>query len=490
MGDSHQSSRLFRFLVIGGLLLACVGLEYWLHIVCGIFRFFPHLFYVPIIMAAFWWGLKGGLLVSLFLSIMHVASFLPEVYQPALIKGLAFVLVGLVTGIIVNQRRRTEEALRESEERYRTLLNLGDRVDEAVVMLQDTEQVTANHAFVSDGWPRITGYSREELLGMSYYDLVHPRDREPSIERHQRKMTGETIPKLFEMSIIRKDSIEVPVELTSAHTMYKGKRVNVAYIRDITERKQAEERKREVETMKRLEQVRIELLANVSHELRTPLASIKGYSTMLLDYDTRLRHDEKRNYLVLIDNASDRLVELIDQLLDMSQIEAGLVVIEKKPISISKLIHEAVSEFQVRQPKRQLVMNLPERLPRLSIDTKRIRQVLDNLIENANKYSKEGTEIVIEAKLTRQGLQISITDQGIGIPSQELPKVFDRLYRVKQRLTAGIGGVGLGLSISKKLVEAHGGKIWVSSKMGKGSTFYFTLPYKKHKREIKRGKKA
>ncbi len=211
---------------------------------------------------------------------------------------------------------------------------------------------------------------------------------------------------------------------------------------------------------------------------------------MILDYDTRLGQDEKRRYLESIDRATDRLVELIDQLLDMSRMDAGLTVMEKAPTSISKLIREAVAESQVRIPQRKLVMNIPKRLPSLDIDARRIRQVLDNLIDNAAKYSKEGTEIVISTQRTRQRLRVSIADQGIGICAQELPKVFDRLYRSQQRLTPGAGGFGLGLSICKKLVEAHGGKIWVKSKVDEGSTFYFSLPQKKHKRRIKHDKKA
>jgi len=143
--------------------------------------------------------------------------------------------------IDITERKRAEEALLESEERYRALLQLGAEVGEAVVMLQDTEQGEGTQTFVSDEWLHITGYSREELLGKPFFDLVSPRDREASVERHRRKMSGEAMPGLYEMTIIRKDGAEVAIELTSAYTTYKGKKANVAYIRDITERKRAEE---------------------------------------------------------------------------------------------------------------------------------------------------------------------------------------------------------------------------------------------------------
>jgi len=173
---------------------------------------------------------------------------------------------GIVQTIIrdITARKQAEEALRESEERYRALVNLGGKVGEAVVMLQDTEQGNATQTFVSDEWPHITGYSRKELLGMSFFDLVHPEHRQASLERHGEKMRGAIMPGLFEMSIIRKDGTEVPIELTSAYTTYKGERANVAFIRDITERKEVEDalketRKRFIDIVNSLPQTVYEL---------------------------------------------------------------------------------------------------------------------------------------------------------------------------------------------------------------------------------------
>ncbi|MDY7019369.1 MAG: ATP-binding protein, partial [Chloroflexota bacterium] len=232
----------------------------------------------------------------------------------------------------------------------------------------------------------------------------------------------------------------------------------------------------EMENLRELDRLKSQLLSTVSHELRTPLTIIKGYSTMLVDYDKRLKHDEKREYLQSIDRATDRLTELVDHLLDMSRLESGLIRLKKAPASILQLIQDAAVEARVRAPSYSIVLKTTKKLPRLNIDAKRIRQVLDNIIDNACKYSAEGTEVVVRASRRGTEMVISVTDQGIGIPVDELNMVFERMYRIEQTLTSEIGGIGLGLAICKGLVEQHGGRIWVESSMGKGSTFYFTLP--------------
>jgi len=197
---------------------------------------------------------------------------------------------------------------------------------------------------------------------------------------------------------------------------------------------------------------------------------------MVLDYDQRLGHKEKEECLQSIDKATDRLTELVDHLLDMSRLDAGLLKMEKKPASILRLIQEAVAEAELRAPGHKIALNIRNGLPRMNIDAKRIRQVLDNLIDNAIKYSREGSSVVVCGERVGAELHISVDDQGIGISTENLPRVFDRMYRIEHRLTRGTGGLGLGLSICKGLVEAHGGRIWMESEAGKGSKCSFTLP--------------
>jgi PAS domain S-box-containing protein len=177
--------------------------------------------------------------------------------------------------------KRLKTELKESEARYRTLVGLGREVGQAVIMLQDTKRGEAVHTFVSDQWLKITGYSRSKLLAVSFFDLVPPENRAGVREMYRRKMRGEVIPGYYELSIIRKDGTEVPVQLVSARTTYQGRAANVACVRDITERKQMEQR---LVITGRLASVG-ELASGVTHEINNPLTSVIGFSQLLLEKD-------------------------------------------------------------------------------------------------------------------------------------------------------------------------------------------------------------
>ena len=233
-------------------------------------------------------------------------------------------------------------------------------------------------------------------------------------------------------------------------------------LRDVT-------RERESDAMKS------QLLSTVSHELRTPLASIKGFATTLLRQDVKWDEATERDFLRIIDDETDRLAEIIDNLLDMSQIEAGALRISKEPTQLRQLIREAVDEMRMRTEAHYFVVDLPAELPRVLIDPRRIRQVLHNLIGNAIKYSKGG-QISVACEVEGDHVVVSVSDQGDGIPAQFLDKVFERFFQIDGASTRRVGGSGLGLAISRGIVEAHGGKIWVESAVGQGSTFRFTLP--------------
>jgi signal transduction histidine kinase len=242
---------------------------------------------------------------------------------------------------------------------------------------------------------------------------------------------------------------------------------------------QLAEHAREVAALKKIDRLKTELLSTVSHELRTPLGSIKGYATTLLEHGEILSPEEAREFLGIIDSESDRLDELIRNLLDMSRLEAGVLRIDREPTDMAEVARSCIQRVQRLTERHQLQMEWG--VDQLAdIDPRRIAQIVTNLLENAVKYSPDGGEIVLTGQPQGQGagamLQISVADQGVGIPQRDLHRVFDRFHRVEGEISKRVGGTGLGLAICKRLVEAHGGKIWVESRLGKGSTFYFTVP--------------
>jgi len=248
-----------------------------------------------------------------------------------------------------------------------------------------------------------------------------------------------------------------------------------------------------VGALREADRLKTELLANVSHDLRTPLTSIKGYSTTILRHYQKLTDDEKRDFLKEIDMASDRLTELIENLLQLSKLEAGGFRMNKEPLAIDNLIANAMEDMQQKaqdnlianamedmQQKAQgykFALKSPKSLPLVEADPRRIRQVIDNLLGNAIKYSPDGTEISVICEVDDQSLSVHVKDQGVGIAANEIDKIFERFYQAASGTSSHkAGGVGLGLAICKGIIEAHKGRIWAQSEIGKGSVFTFTLP--------------
>ena len=238
---------------------------------------------------------------------------------------------------------------------------------------------------------------------------------------------------------------------------------------------QLAENAREVAALKKIDRLKTELLSTVSHELRTPLSSIKGYATTLMEHGEILSPEESREFLEIIDSESDRLDELIRNLLDMSRLEAAVLKIDPEPTDLAQVARACLRRVQPNTERHQLLLDW-ETDHLVDVDPSRIAQVINNLMENAVKYSPDGGEIVTSAQVQGAMLQISVADQGVGIPQRDLHRVFDRFHRVEGEISKRVGGTGLGLAICQRLVEAHGGKIWVESRLGRGSTFYFTVP--------------
>lgn len=226
----------------------------------------------------------------------------------------------------------------------------------------------------------------------------------------------------------------------------------------------------------RANEIKTEFLAMISHELRTPLTSIKGFTTTLLAEDVTWEPEEQQDFIQTIHQEANRLEELIDHLLDLSRLEAGRLPIALDIHSLQEIIEDALPQLHILTTRQALTMHLSADLPPIYADSKRIAQVLVNLVRNAATYSPEGTEISISARVRGNFVQINVNDQGPGIPAAEHKQVFKAFRRGVSVENSTVQGAGLGLAICKGLVEAHGGRIWIKKKNSPGATISFTIP--------------
>jgi len=233
----------------------------------------------------------------------------------------------------------------------------------------------------------------------------------------------------------------------------------------------------DITDLRKLERVRRDFVANVSHEFKTPLTAIRGFAETLLagamdDPQNRVR------FLQIILEHSRRLARLTDDLLELSKMDADRLDLEVDRLSASQLVQSCVETAQrlANEKRLRVSINLPQSLPDIVADRRRIAEVLQNLLDNAMQYTPSGGEIVVAASSDGQEVTFTVSDTGIGIPQVDQPRIFERFYRVDVARSREVGGTGLGLSIAKHLVEAHGGRIWVESEVGRGSHFHFTVP--------------
>jgi PAS domain S-box-containing protein len=319
---------------------------------------------------------------------------------------------------------------------------------------------------------QLTGWNASEAIGRTHDDVIRWVRREPGPDLAQAEADGwplaaSTRPATLyvEGDLLRKGGGYTAAGITYAPLLDReGRLVNIiANVRDITKFREAEA-------------LKSTFISVISHELKTPVSLIKGYAETLRREDAQWDAATVRDSLGVITEESDRLAELIDNLLDASRLQAGALKLNQSEVALDQLAQRLVKKFQTQSEKHQLNTNFPPDFPNVMGDEERLTQVLSNLLSNAIKYSPSGGQINVSGHVSSHEITIRVTDQGPGIPTPDLPHIFERFYRADSDLTKRAKGTGLGLYLAKAVIEAHGGRIWVESTSGKGTTFVFTLP--------------
>lgn len=382
-----------------------------------------------------------------------------EDYFPNLNKYFRFTTVPfgdyfITTGTDITGMKQAAEALEESEEQFRRAIQ---EAPIPVIMQAEDGQVLQ----VSRSWTELTGYTSEDIPTFeAWLDRAYGEGAD-EVRRHVRSLfdgNKRSIDIELPIRTIKGDSRYWSFSASSPGTLADGRRFIVGMAVDITERKKTE-------------QIKDEFIGMVSHELRTPLTVVIGALGTAMD--KRVSQQDKEELVKEASSSAEALAGILDNMLELSRYQAGRLKLNMKEIRIGDIADKAVDRVRRKYDTHGIVLEIPTEVPQVNADAVRIEQVLYNLIENAVKYSPPESRVRVFARLDQNGTVIGVSDAGVGISSEDQKKLFEPFVRLQG---SGGAGVGLGLVVCKRLVEAHGGHLWVESRPGKGSTFLFTIP--------------
>jgi len=377
------------------------------------------------------------------------------------LKIIAFYLIykAIIETGLVKPYNLLFRSLKQSEEQYRDLYEEAPNAYFSVGV--DSLIKRANRSAAE-----LLGYSRDKLVGRPvaelYADTLNGKVKWRVIFR--RFLAGEEI-RDEELEMRRADGGRVWVSLSMRPIRDKGGNViaSRSEIVDITKQK-------------KLDQLKDDFISLVSHELRSPMTVIMGALSTVLSEGANLSEEETRQLLKDAALESETLSHLLGNLLELSRFQAERLVLHAEAIDVKKVIQDAINRVERQSSAHQFVLSVSRKLPPVYADPLRLERIIYNLLENAVKYSPQGGEIKVMVKPNKEHLVIGVSDRGIGISPADQAKLFAPFQRLEESRPSGTRGVGLGLLVCQRLVEAHGGRIWVESKPGHGSTFFFTLP--------------
>jgi len=383
-------------------------------------------------------------------------------------------VAGTVNGMLITLEEAGRE-IRESEERYHDLF------ENATDLIQSVN-MDGRFLYVNEAWRKTLGYSEEDISNLSLWDIIHPDYIPKYREIFQKVISGEPVDNI-ETLFITKDGENIIVEGNTNCRFEEGKAISTRGIfHDITERKQAEEQlqvlyQHERDIRQQLEEEikkRTEFTRALVHELKTPITPVLAATELLLE---EIKDERSLKLVQSIDRSASNLNRRIDELMDLIRGETGMLPLNLMPLDVVSLLRNIGYEVMpvAQRDGYSLTVDLPPSNPIVSADKDRIRQVVMNLLNNALKFTPAKGEITLKAREEGANLIVEVHDTGLGISRADQKRLFDPYYRrVEDR--ERLSGLGLGLALSKTLVELHGGKIWVRSSKGEGSTFGFSLP--------------
>ena len=366
------------------------------------------------------------------------------------------------------------EALRLSEERFRTAF------DHAPIGM-DLVDLEGRFLQVNAALCELTGYTEQEMLARTFQDITHTDDQEADLARVDQLLSGEAPVYQMEKRYLRRDGQVIWGRVNSSlvRDQHGIPLYYISQIEDITARVGAEEDLRAaLDDAQAANRAKGAFLNMMSHELRTPLQATLGYSEFLLSAPEDTLTSEQRQDIGYIHQASERMIAMVNQLLDLSRSDAGRLNLAIAPVDLAEVVEQVRQDVAPQAVEKviELSIELPSALPRIMGDKERVRQILLNLVGNAVKFTHVG-HVRVTASQTPAGMvEVVISDTGEGISATALPRIFDEFSQGDSRLSRRFGGVGLGLAIARKLVEQMGGTIEASSERGIGSTFCVSLP--------------